>query len=71
MYLLVGCVKKFHLVVSSDNEKMLIIVFLSMFILVGQAIPRVFSLTSVISNCESNNQNCLEGKFTMKNPFQT
>jgi hypothetical protein len=52
-------------------KKMLIIVFLSMFILVGQAIPRVFSLTSVISNCESNNQNCLEGKFTMKNPFQT
>lgn len=71
MYLLVGSGKKFPLVVTLDIQVMLIIIFLSLFILVGQAIPWVFSIASVISNCESNNQNCLEGKFTLKNPFQT
>jgi len=40
---------------------MLIIMFLFLPVLVGQAKPRVFSITSVISNCESNYQNCAEG----------
>lgn len=62
---------KVPLGVGSDVEEMLIIIFLSLSFLVGQAIPRIFSITSVISNCESDNQNCFEGKSIVKNFSQT